>query len=162
MRPIRLGLLSSVVMAVVVVPGCNANDSADDSAKSGGGNAAATADSTSPSATPDGAAAMDADTRTACTTLSGDIETTMAKVTEAEKIGPPAGHSAVSAQYSAGAAGLYAHMFTPSATVDDAAKQVATAMSDLADKYATAPGEKPSKTTLNTAIKQLTAACAAN
>ncbi|WP_089015354.1 hypothetical protein [Micromonospora inositola] len=151
-------------MAVaVVVAGCtDGTDSASDSAKAGGGNTAATAESTSASATPDGAPGMNADTRTACTTISGDIETTMAKVAKAEKIGPPAGHSAVSAEYSAGAAGLYAHMFTASTKVNDAAKHVATAMSDLADTYATAPEETPSKTTLSTAVKQFQAACAAN
>ncbi|WP_234038681.1 hypothetical protein [Micromonospora coerulea] len=160
MRTVRLGLFSSVIMAVVVMAGCNdGNNSAGDSAKSGG-NAAATAPAIAASATASGAPATDADTKAACTTISGDIRTTMAKVAKAEKIGPPAGHSAVSAEYSAGAAGLYAHMFTASTQVNDAAKQVATAMSDLADTYATAPGKTPSKTALNTAVKQFQATCA--
>jgi hypothetical protein len=146
-------------MAVIVVAGCNPdNDSPGDSAKASGGSAAATPSTTS-SATPSGAAAMDADTKIACTTISGDIETTKAKVAKAEKIGPPAGHSAVSAEYSAGAATIYAHMFNADTNVSNAAKQVATAMSDLADEYATAPKKAPSKTTLDTAIKQFNAAC---
>jgi hypothetical protein len=157
MRRTQLGLMGSVIMAVVVMAGCTDGSAAGDSAKSGGGNA-----STSTGATPSIAAAMDADTKAACTNISGDIDTTTTKVTEAEKIGPPAGHSAVSAQYSAGAAALYAHMFTGSAKVKDAANQVATAMSDLADTYQTAPKEAPNKAALTTAINNLKAACGAN
>lgn len=160
MRPTQLGLLSSLIMAAMVVAGCNGGDnSAGDSAKSGGGNAAATAQPTPTSATPSDAPAINADNKTACTNISGEVETTMAKVSDAEKIGPPAGHSAVSAQYSAGATSIYVHMFTASGEVNDAAEQVATAMSDLADKWATAPKKAPSKANLDTAIKQLKAAC---
>ncbi|MGC9669358.1 hypothetical protein ACNTMW_22730 [Planosporangium sp. 12N6] len=158
MRPVRFGLLGLAITAVVVAGCTDGNDSAGDSAKAGGGNAAATAQSTATSGTP----ATDAGTKTACSEISGDIETTMAKVAEAEKIGPPAGHSAVSAQYSAGAAAVYAHMITASTKVSDAAKQVATAMSDLADKYVTAPKEAPSKAALDTAVTQFKAACGAS
>ncbi|MER7333878.1 MULTISPECIES: hypothetical protein [unclassified Micromonospora] len=104
---------------------------------------------------------MNADAKAACTTINGDIESALAKVADAEKIGPPAGHSAVSAQYSAGAAGLYAHTFTSSATVNDAVKAVTTAMSELADTYATNPAKKPSTAALDTAVKQVRTACAA-
>ncbi|MFE9690130.1 hypothetical protein [Micromonospora sp. NPDC005806] len=142
-------------MALVVMTGCtDGTDSTGTAAPSTGGDAAATA--------PSAAAGPDTETKAACATMSADIKTTMAKVAKAEKIGPPAGHSAVSAQYSAGAAGFYAHTFTTSDPVNDAAKQVATAMSDLADKYATGPADRPSRTALDTAVKQLTAACAAN
>ncbi|MGR6320146.1 hypothetical protein Q2K19_25130 [Micromonospora soli] len=152
MRSARLGLLSSVAMAMVVMAGCtDGTDAADTAAPRTGGDA---------SATPATVAGLDAETKAACATMSADIKSTMAEVAKAEKIGPPAGHSAVSAQYSAGAAGFYAHTFTTSDAVNAAAKQVATAMSDLADTYATAPAKKPSRTTLDTAVKQLTTACA--
>jgi hypothetical protein len=156
MRPTRIGLFSAVIVAVAVTAGC---DGGNDS--TGSGDAAAAASPTATSAAPAGGPAIDADTKAACTAISGEIRNTIAKATEAEKIGPPAGHSAVSAQYSAGAAALYVHMFDASGKVNDAAKQVATAMSDLADTYATAPKKAPSKATLNTAIKQFNAACAA-
>ncbi|SDZ15583.1 hypothetical protein SAMN05444365_10663 [Micromonospora pattaloongensis] len=151
----RLGLLGSVIMATVVMAGCTPRDDA----ASGGGDTAATS---APSASASGAPAVDAATKATCTTISGDIKTTMAKVADAEKIGPPAGHSAVSAQYSAGAAVLYANTFTSSASVNDATKQVADAMSDLADTYATPPKGKPSKAALDAAVKGLEAACAAS
>jgi hypothetical protein len=148
-------------MAVVVVAGCDdGNDSAGGSVKSGSGDTAAVTQSPAASATASSAPAMDAGTKTACTDITGDIENARAKVAKAEKIGPPAGHSAVSAEYSAAAAAIYAHMFNANANVNDAASRVATAMSDLADKYATAPKKAPSKTALDTAIKQFTAACA--
>ena len=48
-----------------------------------------------------------ADTRAVCAPVDGEIKNTLAKVAEAEAIGPPAGHHAVSAQWSAGAATIY-------------------------------------------------------
>jgi hypothetical protein len=140
---------------MVVMAGCNDDNNAAGGRATSGGNATTTAQPTTT------AAAMSADTKAACATIGDDIKTTMAKAAEAEEIGPPAGHLAVSAQYSAGAAGLYAHMFTASTEVNDAAKQVATAMSELADTYGTAPKAKPSKAALDSAVKQVTAACAA-
>ena len=103
--------------------------------------------------------AAKADSTAACTALGADIADTLAKVADAEKIGPPAGHNAVSAQYSAGAAVLYAHMIDASQAVNDAAMQVATAMSNLADTWAKAPKDKPSTAALTTAIDKLKAVC---
>lgn len=56
-------------------------------------------------------------------------------------------------------AALYAHMFGAGTGVSDAAKQVAKAMSDLADTYAKATATPPSKATLETAVKQFNDAC---
>jgi hypothetical protein len=160
MRSIRLGLIGSAIVTVVVMAGCtDAHNSAGDSARPSGSTAATSGQSTSTSAAPSGTPAVDADTRTACTLIKGDIDAAMANVATAEKIGPPAGHDAVSAQYSAGAAALYAHMFGASTGVSDAAKQVAKAMSDLADAYAKAPATPPSKAALDAAVKQFTDAC---
>lgn len=161
MRSTRLCLLSTVIMAVVVVAGCDDGKDSTNEATKPGGNATATVQPTA-TTTPTGAPVMDAGTKTACTAVTGDIKTTTANVAKAEKIGPPAGHSAVSAQYSAGAASIYAHVFTANAEVSAAAKQVATAMSDLADKYVTAPKKAPSKAALNAAVKDFKAACAAS
>jgi hypothetical protein len=104
---------------------------------------------------------MDAATKSACATIDKDIQAALKKVASAEKIGPPAGHSAVSAQYSAGAASLYANAFTTSTTVNDAVKDVATEMSELADTWAAAPKKAPSKAALTKAVKQLETACSA-
>lgn len=49
-----------------------------------------------------------------------------------------------------------------SPAVSDAGKQVATAMSDLADKWAANPKQAPSKAALDTAVKQLKTACGAS
>ncbi|MFG2052989.1 hypothetical protein ACGFI9_03075 [Micromonospora sp. NPDC048930] len=156
MRSTRLGLVSPVMLALVVMAGCDDGGGAPAADRTpSGGAAAATAQ---PSAT--GATMSDA-TKTACTTISKDIDAALAKVATAEKIGPPAGHLAVSAQFSAGAAGLYAHTFTDSTAVNDAAKQVATAMSDLADAYAKDPKAKPGRAALDGAVTQLKTACAA-
>jgi hypothetical protein len=108
--------------------------------------------------TPGGGAANAAN-KDACTKVLGDIDNTTKKVAEAEKIGPPAGHSAVSAQYSLGAAQIYAHSIMAEAPVDSAAEAVADAMSDLADEYAKAPATAPAKTTLLGAAAKFTTVC---
>ncbi len=145
-------------MAVVVVAGCDAsNDPAGKSAESGG--VTATAESAAGSATPSAAPTADADAKTACTAISGDIKTALGDVAKAEKIGPPAGHFAVSAAYSAGATAISADMINTSSNVNDAADQVATAMSGLADIYGTNPKQTPNKAALDTAIKQFNTVC---
>lgn len=156
MRPVRLGLIGSVVAAMVVLAGCTDGDAPARDRAAAGGDTVASAQPTVSGTAPN------AETTASCATISKDIAATMAKVAEAEKIGPPAGHLAVSAQFSAGAAGLYAHTFTPSTAVNDAAKQVATAMSELADTYGSAPKAKPSRTGLDQAVAQLRSACAAS
>jgi hypothetical protein len=153
MRAIRLVLLGSAIITAALLAGCDDGQAtAGDSATPGKGGAV-TATSQ--------AAGMDAETKAACTALGKDIDTALAEIAKAEKIGPPAGHSAVSAQYSAGAAALYADMITAGDEVNAAAKRVATEMSDLADAYATAPKQAPDKAALNTSVKELKAACAA-
>ena len=103
-------------------------------------------------------AGLDDATRTACAKAEKDITAALKEVAEAEKIGPPAGHSAVSAQYSAGSATLYTHAFTSSDEVNGAVRGVATAMADLADTWAKAP----SKADLTAARAKLKTACAAS
>lgn len=148
MRATRAGLIGSVLLATVTAAGCEYAGSAQ---PAGGSPSVGQQATTAPS----GPAGADP----ACATISASIKAAVAKVGEAEKIGPPAGHSAVSAEYSAGAATLYADMIPATAPVGEAAKQVATAMSDLADTYATDPAKKPSKKALNAAIERFEAAC---
>ncbi|MGN9812085.1 hypothetical protein ACTMSW_22345 [Micromonospora sp. BQ11] len=160
MRGTRLGLFSSVIAATVVLAGCtDGGGSTGDPVASGAASTAATTPAASPSATATGAAGLDAATASACTAADGEIRTALKKVAEAEKIGPPAGHFAVSAEYSAGAATLYAQAFTTSPAVNDAVKQVGDAMSDLADRWTKAPSKAPSRTALTTAVKRLETAC---
>lgn len=151
MRSIRLALIGSAIVAALVTAGCDSNNKSE----SPGSSAVGTSQSPAPSASSGG----EGDSKAACTAITNDIDTAMKNVADSEKIGPPAGHSAVSAQYSAGAAALYVSTIDASPAVSDAGKQVATAMSDLADKWATNPKEAPSKAALDTAVKQLKTAC---
>ncbi|WP_231935027.1 hypothetical protein [Micromonospora viridifaciens] len=144
------------MVAMVVMSGC---DDGEKSAVSDVSNAAPATPTNSPTATETGAPTMDAATKSACTSIKSDIQAALKRVAAAEKIGPPAGHSAVSAEYSADAAMLYAHAFTSSTAVNDAVKQVADAMSELADAWATAPKKAPSAAPLTAAMKQLDTAC---
>jgi hypothetical protein len=110
---------------------------------------------------PSGSSTPTANNSGVCSAVTGEIQAVQTKVTEAEAIGPPAGHHAVSAQYSAGSAAIYAHITGLQGTAATAAKGVADAMSAIADKYVDS-GSKPDKTPLNGAIEQFKAACAGN
>ncbi len=155
LRSARLALLAPAAVAMIVMSGCD-----DDKPSAGPAAPSAPAATSVPPVTP-APAGLDEATRKTCATAEKDITAALKEVAEAEKIGPPAGHSAVSAQYSAGAATLYTHAFTSSDEVNAAVKGVATAMTDLADTWAKAPGKAPSKADLTTARDKLKAACAA-
>ncbi|MDM4782601.1 hypothetical protein QTS76_25795 [Micromonospora sp. b486] len=158
MRSARLALLAPAAVAMLVMSGCG---DGDDRPSAGPAAPSAPAATSVPPVTP-APAGLDEATRKTCATAEKDISAALKEVAEAEKIGPPAGHSAVSAQYSAGAATLYTHAFTGSDEVNGAVKGVATAMTDLADSWAKAPGKAPSKADLTTARDKLKAACAAD
>ena len=83
------------------------------------------------------------------------------KIAKAEKIGPPAGHIAVSAQWIAGSAAVIAHSIGANDAVSAAADTVQQEMMNLGDAYNKSANAKPSKTKLEAAIKELTAACSA-
>ncbi|MFJ8580137.1 hypothetical protein [Micromonospora sp. NPDC093277] len=159
MRSTRLALLAPAMVAMLVMSGCN--DGKSPEASGAAPSTAVATPSAAPTATETAAPAMDAATRSACASLNKDVESTLKEVADAEKIGPPAGHSAVSAQYSAGAAALYLHALEANEAVSAAVEQVATAMSDLADTWAKAPKKKPSREPLTAAVKHLDAACSA-
>jgi hypothetical protein len=156
MRSTRLTLITAIVM-IAAAAGCS-NDArpAGETAKAA---EAGTTRSPAATTTASGGPAVDASAKTVCAGVSGEIQTTLAKVTEAEAIGPPAGHYAVSAQFSAGAAGINAHTIGADGQVSKAAKAVAEAMSAIADKYVDA-SSKPDKAPLTTAIDNFKAACA--
>jgi hypothetical protein len=144
------------VITAFALAGCTSTASPSAAAASGGASTPTAATTTASTANSKAPSTAD---KAACTALVADIADTLAKVADAEKIGPPAGHSAVSAQYSAGVAVLYSHMIDASPAVNDAAEAVATAMSQLADTWAKAPKDKPSTAALTTAVDKLKAAC---
>ncbi|MDW3850135.1 hypothetical protein NMK34_26330 [Micromonospora sp. BRA006-A] len=156
MRSARLALLAPAAVALIVMSGCDG----DDKPSAGPAAPSVPAATSVPPVTP-APAGLDDATRKTCATAEKDITAALKEVADAEKIGPPAGHSAVSAQYSAGAATLYTHAFTSSDEVNAAVKGVATEMTDLADTWAKAPGKAPSKADLTAARDKLKAACAA-
>ncbi len=158
MRSARFALLAPAAVAMIVMSGCGDDE---DTPSAGSAAPSAPAATSVPPVTP-APVGLDEATRKTCTTAEKDITAALKEVAEAEKIGPPAGHSAVSAQYSAGAATLYTHAFTNSDEVNSAVKGVATEMTDLADAWAKAPGKAPSRADLTAARDKLKAACAAD
>ncbi|GAA3268582.1 hypothetical protein Dvina_17060 [Dactylosporangium vinaceum] len=159
MRNTKSALLGVLAGVAILASGCSGGAS---SAQPEGQatTTTTTATTSSASAKAESSAAAD-DTKAACATVNGDVRSTLAKVADAEKIGPPAGYNAVSAQYSAGAAVLYSHAFNTSAQVNDAAKKVADAMGAIADEWAKNPQQKPSTAGLDAALDQLKAVCGA-
>ncbi|WP_030439100.1 hypothetical protein [Actinoplanes subtropicus] len=119
------------------------------------------ASATSAAAAPTSAAAATADAATAkaCTALQKDIKDNAALVAKDQKIGPPAGHIAVSAQWSAGAAAISEHSIGVNEAVAAAATKVQQTMADLSDEYNKPGNGKHSTAKLDAAVKELTAAC---
>ncbi|GAA1582557.1 hypothetical protein [Actinoplanes couchii] len=155
MRHKRLGLLLSSVAAVALISACDpateSKDAAGTTAPAGQASAPAEVASTAPT--------VDEATKKACTELLAAIEDTAKRVAAAEKIGPPAGHIAVGAEYIAGSADLSAKSIGASPVVADAATEVAGAMDALDEAYQKDPDKKPSKTALNKAVTGLETAC---
>ena len=108
------------------------------------------------------ATTLDAGTRKACTALLASIKKSDQRITKAEKIGPPAGHIAVGAEYLASSAEVSAQ--TRGVTdpkVRDAAGKVSEQMTALDASWQKKPGKKPSEKALNSAVADLKAACTA-
>ncbi|MFG1607751.1 hypothetical protein [Actinoplanes sp. NPDC049265] len=116
--------------------------------------APATTSAAAPSSSAD-----DAATREACAAIKTDLKDNEAKVAKAEKIGPPAGHIAVSAQWTAGSTAVLAHSIGASDAVSAAADEVQREMQELSDKYNESAKAKPSRKKLEAAVAKLTAAC---
>lgn len=91
LRSARLALLAPAAVAMIVMSGCD-----DDKPSAGPAAPSAPAATSVPPVTP-APAGLDEATRKTCATAEKDITAALKEVAEAEKIGPPAGHSAVSA-----------------------------------------------------------------
>src|SRR4051794_26697664 len=88
----KLVLIGPAIAAVIAVAGCDPKPAT--SAGSTASTKSATTPATSAAASPD-----DAATKKACAAIKKDIKDNAALVAKVKKIGPPAGHIAVSAQW---------------------------------------------------------------
>ena len=145
----------SALAVVLAVAGCTPASDTDRTT-------AAPAPASAPAATTPSPAGNDAATVEACEAIAKDIKDNAKKVAEAEKIGPPAGHIAVSAQWIAGSAAITEHTIGANETVSKAAEAVQKEMMTLSDEYNESAKAKPSKKNLDAAIKDLNTACAAS
>jgi hypothetical protein len=153
----RFVLSGLVIAAFIAMTGCDTRSTSEGAAPT---TPAATTPAVSAPA-PTSAAVNDAATEKACDDIKKDIDDNADKIAKAEKIGPPAGHIAVSAQWVAGSAAVIAHSIGANETVGAAADKVQQEMMDLGDEYNKSPNAKPSKKKLEAAIKDLDAACSA-
>jgi hypothetical protein len=152
----RLVLTCSAIAALIATSGCDPQPSSDDSTNP----PAAAAPSAAPASKATTAATKDATTAQACDDLKADLKDNARKVAKAEKIGPPAGHIAVSAQWIAASAAVTAHSIGADDAVGAAAAKVQAEMAELSEAYNKSADAKPSKKKLEAAIKELNAACA--
>jgi len=158
MHRTRIVLTSVAIAAVVAMSGCDPQPASDGATTPP---PAPTASSAAPATSAATDTAIDAVTAKACDDIKKDIEDNADKIAKAEKIGPPAGHIAVSAQWTAGSAAVIAHSIGANATVSAAADTVQQEMMNLGEEYNKSAKAKPSKQKLEAAIKKLTVACSA-
>ncbi|MET7865239.1 hypothetical protein [Micromonospora taraxaci] len=97
----------------------------------------------------------------ACADIKKDIKDNATKIAKAEKIGPPAGHFAVSAQWAAGSVAILAHSMSANEAVTAASEKIQNEMMSLSDAYNKSADAKPSKKALEAGIKELDTACSA-
>jgi len=158
MHRTRLFLTGSAIVALIAMSGCDPQPSSQASTNSAAPAAPAASSAAPPAATTEDPA--DEDTVKACADMKKDIKDNAAKVAKTEKIGPPAGHIAVSTQWIAGSTAITAHSIGANEAVSAAADKVQEEMMNLSDAYNESAGAKPSKKKLDAAIKELNAACA--
>jgi hypothetical protein len=151
----RFVLSASAVAVVIAMSGCDTEPTAEKSTAAPAAAASTPAPATSSAAGP----ANDAATVAACADLKKDIKDNSGKVAKALKIGPPAGHIAVSAQWTAGSTAVIAHSIGANDAVSKAADAVQKEMMAVGEEYNKSPKAKPSMTKLDAAIKDLNAAC---
>nr|WP_296072389.1 hypothetical protein [uncultured Actinoplanes sp.] len=157
MHRTRLLLLCSAIAGVVAMTGCDPQPASEKSTSLPAPAASSAAPATSAPDKP----ANDAATVKACADIRKDIKDNASKVAKAEKVGPPAGHVAVSAQWIAGSAAVIAHSIGANEAVSAAADKVQKEMAELSDAYNKSADARPSKKKLDAAIKDLNAACSA-
>ncbi|MEU5785167.1 hypothetical protein [Micromonospora lupini] len=161
MNRTRLVLTGLAVAAAIAVSGCDPQPESEGTAASPSTVASSAAPTGGAATTATSAAANDAATVKACADIKKDIKDNAAKVTKAEKIGPPAGHFAVSAQWAAGSAAIVAHSIGANEAVTAASDKIQNEMMGLSDAYNKSADAKPSKKALEAAIKELDTACSA-
>ncbi|MGW3894516.1 hypothetical protein ACWD6L_04905 [Micromonospora profundi] len=157
MNRTRLVLTGWAAAAAIAMAGCDPQPKPEGTATSPSP-AASSAAPTGGTAT---TATTDAATVKACADIKNDIKDNAAKVTKAEKIGPPAGHFAVSAQWAAGSVAILAHSMDANEAVTAASEKIQNEMMSLSDAYNKSADAKPSKKALEAAIKELDTACSA-
>ena len=153
MHRTRFVLSGLAIAAVIATSGCDPQPSSAKSTTSPAPVASATV--------PAKSTADEAAIAKTCNDLKNDIKDNAAKIAKVEKIGPPAGHIAVSAQWTAGSTAIIAHSIGADETVSAAADKVQKEMMALGDEYNKSASAKPSKKKLEAAIKDLNAACSA-
>ncbi|CCH19811.1 hypothetical protein [Micromonospora lupini] len=161
MNRTRLVLTGLAVAAAIAMSGCDPQPESESTATSPSAAASSAAPTGGAATTATSAAANDAATVKACADIKKDVKDNAAKITKAEKIGPPAGHIAVSAQWAAGSAAVIAHSIGANEAVTAAADKIQNEMMGLSDAYNESADAKPSKKALEAAIKELNAACSA-
>ncbi|KAB1947734.1 hypothetical protein F8271_04225 [Micromonospora sp. ALFpr18c] len=149
------------VVAAVAMAGCDPQAESDGTATSPSPAASSAAPTGGAATTATSTAANDAATVKACADIQKDIKDNAAKVTNAEKIGPPAGHFAVSAQWAAGSVAILEHSTGANQAVAAASEKIQNEMMGLSDAYSKSADAKPSNKALEAAIKELDTACSA-
>ncbi|MEU0546357.1 hypothetical protein [Micromonospora sp. NPDC005979] len=161
MNRTRLVLTGLAVAAAIAMSGCDPQPESDSAATAPSPAASSAAPTGSPATTAASAPANDAATVKACADIDKDIKDNAAKIAKAEKIGPPAGHFAVSAQWAAGSVAILAHSIGVNEAVTTASEKIQNEMMALSDAYNKSADAKPSKKALEAAIKELDTACSA-
>ncbi|MCG5436428.1 hypothetical protein [Micromonospora foliorum] len=157
MNRTRLVLTGVAVAAAIAMSGCDPQPKSEGTATT----PSPAASSATPATTAASTAANDAATVKACADITKDIKDNAAKISKAEKIGPPAGHFAVSAQWAAGSVAILAHSMGANEAVTAASEKIQNEMMSLSDAYNKSADAKPSMKALEAAIKELDTACSA-
>lgn len=153
--------MSVAATAAIAMSGCDPQPDSDGTATSSSPAASSAAPTGSPSTAAASTAAIDAATVKACADIKKDIKDNATKIAKAEKIGPPAGHFAVSAQWAAGSVAILAHSIGAGEAVTAASEKIQNEMMGLSDAYNKSADAKPSKKALDAALKELDTACLA-
>lgn len=161
MNRARLVLTGLAVAAAIAMSGCDPQPESESTATAPTSAASSAAPASSAATTATSAPANDAATVKACADIKKDITDNATKIAKAEKIGPPAGHFAVSAQWAAGSVAILAHAIGANETVTAASEKIQDEMMSLSDAYNKSADAKPSKKALEAAIKELDTACSA-
>ncbi|WP_433113436.1 hypothetical protein [Micromonospora sp. CA-246542] len=161
MNRTRLVLTGLAVAAAIAMSGCDPQPESESTATAPSPAAASAAPTGSPATTAASAPANDAATVKACADIKKDIKDNATKIAKAEKIGPPAGHFAVSAQWAAGSVAILAHTIGANDAVTTASEKIQNEMMSLSDAYNKSADAKPSKKALEAATKELDTACSA-